>query len=174
MLRFLDGLFGVVARINTGAVILAGWAILLITLFTSYSVFMRYFFGRPDTWTYPVSAYLLVLVVFFAAAHALQENVHVRVDYLVQVLPRPLGLTLAAIGDLASTIFLAIFTWQTWRLFSQSLARGRVDETTLAWPLAAFQWVLPAAGVMLLLTHLLLVARRLARGEYGKSQVQMH
>lgn len=170
----LDGIDAITRRINDGLVVLAGWGILAIMLFTSYSVAMRYLFKQPDTWSYPVSAYLLLFVIFLPAAHALQANVHVRVDYLIQVVPRRVAIALCAIGDMATSVFLGIFLWQLNRLFNETLARGRIDETTLAWPLAAIQWALPVGAGLLLLTHFVLIISQIRRGTYGKLETQIH
>lgn len=161
MARLVNTLLAAVSRVNTVAVVVAGWGILVIAAITTYSVFMRYTFGRPDVWSYPLSAYILCFVVFLSVAATLQAGMHVRVDYVVGIVPRPLARVFRAVADLASIAFMALFAWQLWRLFTESLARGRVDETTLGWPLALVQWVLPAGAVLLLLTQLVLVAHRL-------------
>lgn len=170
----LDRIDAVTRRVNGGLIVLAGWGILAIMVLTTYSVTMRYVFRQPDTWTYPVSSYLLLFVIFLSAAHTLQANVHVRVDYLIQVVPRRIAIALCAIGDFASSVFLAIFVWQLYRLFDESASRGRIDETTLSWPLAAIQWALPVGAGLLLLTHLLLIASQIRRGVYGELETQIH
>lgn len=175
LLNFLlDGIDTVTRRVNGGLIVLAGWGILAIMLFTTYSVTMRYAFRQPDTWTYPVSAYLLCLVIFLSAAHTLQANVHVRVDYLIQLAPRRVAIALCAIGDFASSVFLGIFLWQLNRLFGETLARGRVDETTLGLPLAAIQWALPLGAGLLLLTHVVLIVSQIRQGVYGQLETQIH
>jgi len=173
-MKLFENIYAVMSRINSGAVIVAGWGIIAIMAITSYSVIMRYAFNSPDTWSYPLAAYLLCFVLFLATAHTLQHNIHVRVDFLLMVLPRKVAICLSAIADLLSTLFLSLFAWQLFRLFSSSLERGRVDETTLGWSLAAVQWVLPVGAVMMLATHLLLVVMRVLKGEYGKTETVIY
>lgn len=170
----LDGVDAVTRRVNGALVVIAGWGILAIMLFTTYSVTMRYVFRHPDTWTYPVSTYLLVFVIFLSAAHTLQTNAHVRVNYLIQLAPRRIAIALCAIGDIATSVFLGIFVWQLNRLFRETVARGRIDETTLAWPLAAIQWALPLGAGLLLLTHIVLIVSQIRRGAYGQLETQIH
>lgn len=173
-MNFLDRLERATFRLNTGLIMLSGWAILIVMFTTTYGVMARYFLDVRDTWSHPVSAYLLCLIIFLSAAHTLQENVHVRVDYLTQAVSRRVAIWLYAIGDIASSIFLTIFAWQLCRLFNESFQRGRIDETTLSWPLVWIQWVLPLGAVLLLITHFLLIAMNIRRGTYGKSDVQVH
>jgi len=168
MQKFLQSSSWLVFGVNRGMIMLAGWGVVVVAGLTTYSTLMRYVFNSPDIWTYPVSGYILCLIVFGSLAHTHQEGVHVRVDYFVDLLPRRLGLTVRICADIASSIFLAILAWQLWRLFSESLSRHRVDETTLAMPLALIQWVLPLGAVFLLLTHVLVVILSAFDGTYDK------
>jgi C4-dicarboxylate transporter DctQ subunit len=169
MKRALQQFVSVVFGLNRALILLAGWAIIVIAALTSYSVIMRYVFNSPDIWTYPVSAYLLCFVVFASLAHTHQNGVHVRVDYFMSLVPRPVGVFLQVVSDVASSLFLAIFTWQLWKLFDETLSRNRIDETTLALPLAFIQWVLPLGGGLLLLTHILLAVRSAVERTYGNA-----
>lgn len=145
---------------NICQVTLAGWIVLVIMILTSYGVFVRYVLGKPDLWSFPVSAYLLCFVVFLAAAPALQNGVHVRVDFLARWLPRPIGTGVRLFGELATVGFLLLFSWQAWVVFDRSLQRGYIDESTLGWPLAIVQWVIPFGGILMLITQVLLMLSR--------------
>lgn len=158
---FVRGLRNAVWRVNLWMAILAGWVVLLITAITCYSVFMRYVVNRPDTWSYPVAAYLLGFVVFFAVSHALQEQIHVRVDLLSEWLPGRFARWSGVLADLASIAFLWLVAVQMWQVFHESWSQGRTDETTLGWQVAAVQWVMPLGAAFLLLTQLLMMASRL-------------
>lgn len=173
MQRFLQQLRWSVFGINRGMIMLAGWGVVVVAGLTTYSALMRYAFKSPDIWTYPVSAYILCLIVFGSLAHTHQDGVHVRVDYFVNLLPRRLGIFFRVCADVASSFFLAIFTWQVWRLFSESLSRHRIDETTLVIPLALIQWVLPVGAVLLLLTHVLIATLSAFEGTYGKQTARV-
>ena len=170
MRALAERIHAVLSGINTGFIMLSGWGILLITVLTTYSVTMRYVFNAPDIWTYPLSAYILCFVVFASLAHTHQDGVHVRVDYVLQILPRPLAILLRIVGDVASSVFLALFAWYMWKLLNETIARNRVDETTLGLPLVFIQWILPLGAGLLLLTHLALAFRAAATGRYGREE----
>lgn len=150
-----------VERMNLWMATLAGWLVLLITAITCYGVFMRYVMNRPDTWSYPVSAYLLSFVVFLSVSHALQVKVHVRVDLLHEWFPGRFARWMEVLADMASIGFLWLVLLQVWEVFHESWSQGRTDETTLAWPVAAVQWVMPLGMLFLLLTQLAMTASRL-------------
>ena len=164
--RAIAWLFG----FNLWLIRLAGWAILGIAAITVFGVFMRYVLNAPEIWSYPLSTYLLCFVVFLSAAHTHQEGVHVRVDYFLEALPRPVAVALRLAGDVLSTFFLVVMTWQLCKLFSETYVRGRIDETTLGWPLAAIQWSLPAGVALLLVTHLVTSWAEFARSRKPPGQ----
>lgn len=157
----LDGIRKLVFGVNHLAVTLAGWCVMAVTVLTTYGVVMRYGFKSPVIWVYPVCAYLLCFVVFLAMAATLQNGVHVRVDYFLEIMPSRRRRLVSFLGDLASTVFLGFFSVQLWRLFIDTLERHRSDET-MQFPLAIVQWVLPAGALFLLLTHLVRLAYTLA------------
>lgn len=150
-----------VERVNLWMATLAGWLVLAITAITCYGVFMRYVVNRPDTWSFPVSAYLLSFVVFLSVSHALQERVHVRVDLLYEWFPGRVARWAGALADVVTLGFLWLVLLQMWEVFHESWSQGRTDETTLAWPVAAVQWVMPVGALMLLLTQLCMTVARL-------------
>lgn len=141
--------------------VLAGWCILAIAAFSTYGVFSRYVIGRPDSWSYPVSAYLLAFVVFFSLAKALQEGVHVRIEFIVSMLPNRIAVAVQFVADIIVLAFSSLFLWVLWKVFYQSYVSGRIDESVLGWPLVFIQWVLPFGAAMFLLTHVLMVISRI-------------
>lgn len=149
-------------------VLIAGGGVLAVGALTVFSVFMRYVMHAPVTWTYPVASYLLCGIIFLALADTHRVDGHVRVDYFLQIFPRRLSIAARLLGDLATTAFLVIFTQQLWKLYTINLARGRVDETVLAMPLANIQWVLPLGAFLMLLTHVTVMIRAIANGSYGQ------
>lgn len=170
MITMFRGIRRAVFAANRLQAVVAGWAVLVIMGITCYGVFTRYVLRSPDIWSFPLSAYLLCFVVFLAVSHTLQKGVHVRVDFFVEAAPAWLARIMRFLGDVATFTFVTIFIWQTWQIFEQSFGRGRVDETTLGWHLAAIQWILPIAGGFLLVTHVLMMITRLIGEELEEEQ----
>jgi C4-dicarboxylate transporter DctQ subunit len=158
--RFFAVLYSITKKVNYAMAFLSGWIILVITVISTYGVYRRYLLRDPDTWTFAVSAYLLCFVIFLALSSALLEGVHVRVDIINELFPGRLARITRVISDVACIIFLWVFFSQVWRVFYTSYSRGRIDETTLAWPVAAIQWVMPfGVGLMLLTQVVILIGR---------------
>ena len=80
-MRGLERLVRALAR--TGVAVAAA-SLLVSMALIGYSVAMRYFANLPIPWVDELAGYLLVGAVMLAAADALLEGEHIRVDLLVE------------------------------------------------------------------------------------------
>jgi len=168
--RLFTLVHSVSSKLNGLMTFIAGWLVLVITVISCYGVFTRYVLEDPDTWSFSMSAYLLCFVIFFAMSSALQQGVHVRVDILKELFPGRIAKTARVVSDLACLVFLWVFFNQTWKVFYDSFSRGRIDETTLAWPIAAIQWAMPLGVALTLLTQaVMLIGRFIGRDEEAQA-----
>jgi len=62
------------------------WSILILTLGTSYEVFMRYFLNDPTSWAFDMSYILYGALFIMSGAYALSRNAHVRGDIFYRLL----------------------------------------------------------------------------------------
>ena len=56
------------------------WCIIILTLGTSYEVFVRYALGEPTSWAFDLSYLMYGAVFFMAGAYTLSRGGHVRAD----------------------------------------------------------------------------------------------
>jgi len=63
------------------------WCILILTLGTSYEVFMRYVLNNPTSWAFDMSYILYGGLFIMAGAYALSRDAHVRGDVIFRLLP---------------------------------------------------------------------------------------
>jgi TRAP-type mannitol/chloroaromatic compound transport system permease small subunit len=63
------------------------WCILILTLGTSYEVFMRYVMNNPTDWAFDMSYIMYGGLFIMSGAYALSRNAHVRGDVLFRLLP---------------------------------------------------------------------------------------
>ncbi len=71
------------------AALLSGLATLILAVIISFDVLMRYFFNQPQLIVDEVGPYLLLIVIFGAAAQTFRVGGHIRVDLVTAYLPRP-------------------------------------------------------------------------------------
>ena len=104
----LDRLVRALARIGAA---LAAASLLASMVVIGYSVVMRYFANRPIPWVDELAGYLLVASVMMAAADALFEGEHIRVDILVERLSargRHVAALIGLVAVLAAAALLAV------------------------------------------------------------------
>ena len=63
------------------------WCILILTLGTSYEVFMRYLLNNPTSWAFDMSYILYGALFIMSGAYALSRNAHVRGDIFYRLMP---------------------------------------------------------------------------------------
>jgi len=74
-IRWIDGLSKALAHSF-------GWCIVMLTLGTSYEVFMRYVLNKPTSWAYDMSYMFYGALFMMAGAYTLSKNAHVRGDFI--------------------------------------------------------------------------------------------
>ena len=62
------------------------WCILILTLGTSYEVFMRYVLDNPTSWAFDMSYIMYGGLFIMAGAYALSRDAHVRGDVVFRLL----------------------------------------------------------------------------------------
>jgi hypothetical protein len=65
-----------------------GWLILVLTLGTSYEVFVRYILVAPTTWAFDFSYITYGGLFLMAGAYTLSRNGHVRGDVIYRLWPQ--------------------------------------------------------------------------------------
>jgi TRAP-type mannitol/chloroaromatic compound transport system permease small subunit len=63
------------------------WCIIILTLGTSYEVFVRYVLNNPTSWAFDFSYMMYGALFFMAGAYALSRNGHVRGDFIYRMWP---------------------------------------------------------------------------------------
>ena len=116
--------------------VVAGYAILLLMVFTVLDVIFRYVFNAPFRSVYEFTEYMMALIVFFGIPYCGWVGGHVAVDILDRPLenPRlrfiPVGLTV-----ISAVLFLAI----AWLGAVEALTSMHRFSNLLLWPHWPFQ-----------------------------------
>lgn len=63
------------------------WCIVILTLGTSYEVFVRYILNDPTAWAFDMSYILYGALFLMSGAYALSRNAHVRGDVIYRLWP---------------------------------------------------------------------------------------
>jgi TRAP-type mannitol/chloroaromatic compound transport system permease small subunit len=74
-------------RLSAGVGKAFGWCIVIMTLGTSYEVFVRYVLGAPTNWAFDLSYFMYGALFMMAGAYTLSRNGHVRGDVVYRLMP---------------------------------------------------------------------------------------
>jgi C4-dicarboxylate transporter, DctQ subunit len=155
----------VIARASKAAALLSGFATLALAVLISFDVLMRYFFNRPQLIVDEVGPFLLLLVIFGAAAQTFRVGGHVRVDLVTTYVPGPARAWLRAATLAIGIAFLAVVIWVTTQSAVTAFRYGRVSAVML-YPLWVFMLMIPA-GLLLMVLCMIGTLRRQLKAALG-------
>jgi TRAP-type C4-dicarboxylate transport system permease small subunit len=137
--------------------LVAGWGFVLCAFFIAGEVLARAFLRVSTGSTVELSGYMLAFGLSWGLAYALAQRSHVRIDVLINHLPRTARVWLHLLSLALLLSFIAFIANGAWDLVDESLLFGATDISALRTPLAIPQG-LWAAG---LIVFLLLIAAML-------------
>ena len=144
---------------------MSGLATLVLALIVSFDVLMRYFFNRPQLIVDEVGPFLLLLVIFGAAAQTYRVGAHVRVDLVTSHLPPAARAWLRLLTLALGLVFLAVVIWVTGQSALTAYRYGRVSAVLL-YPLWVPMLLIPA-GLLLMALCMVETFRRQLRAALG-------
>ena len=144
---------------------LSGLATLALAVLISFDVLMRYFFNRPQLIVDEVGPFLLLLVIFGAAAQTFRMGGHVRVDLVTAHLGSAGRAWLRAVNLTIGLVFLAVVIWVTTQSALTAFRYGRVSAVML-YPLWVPMLMIPA-GLLLMALCMVGTLRRQLKAALG-------
>jgi C4-dicarboxylate transporter DctQ subunit len=154
-----------ISRASRVAALLSGLATLILAVMISFDVLMRYFFNRPQLIVDEVGPYLLLVVIFGAAAQTFRVGGHVRVDLVTAYVPRPARAWLRVVNLTLGIAFLAVVIWVTTQSALTAFRYGRVSAVLL-YPLWMPMLLIPA-GLFLMALCMVETLRRQLKAALG-------
>ena len=114
------------------------WCIIILTLGTSYEVFVRYVLDNPTSWAFDFSYLMYGALFFMSGAYTLSRNGHVRGDFIYRLWrPRAqavIELTLYILFFFPGVLALVIAGWQ------YGLEAERIREVSVNSPVGIPIW----------------------------------
>ncbi len=123
----------------------------------SFEVVARGVFGHPTIWSFDVSCYLMLFIIFLGAPYVLQINRFVRIGFLYAALSRKKRRVLDVIEPCLSSIWIGVLAWESGRLAFRSLKLGWGSGTELGVPVGYIQIFIVIGASLLFLQVLLTI-----------------
>jgi C4-dicarboxylate transporter, DctQ subunit len=127
----------------------AAYCILAATLMITSDVLARYLLGAGTKWVVEYTGYLVVAIVFLGLAYVQKDHEHALVDFVLTKLSRKIQRWVTVIGlimFLAYSVFLGLFSWQT---FIRSFSLQITSRTAVDVPLWPYQLMIPLGLALL-------------------------
>ncbi len=136
------------------------WLIVVLTLLITWEVFSRYVLNNPHDWALDAQVMGYGTLFMLAGAYTLSKNGHVRGDVLYGFFAARtqawIDLILYALFFLPGIVAL---TWAGWTFANESLAIRESTFSATPLPLYPFKFMIPFAGLMLLLQGIVEIVR---------------
>ena len=145
LLKFIEKITQVVSGV------IQGWFIFAMMLLVLVDVTSRYVLNDPLSVAEEFGGYLLVTVTCMGLAYAWKERGHVRVEFLIAALPRPLRNWVRLLTLLLALAFTGFMTLAAWELVETSFRFGTRSGSWLRTPIAYPQIVLIAGSAWMFL-----------------------
>lgn len=125
-------------RITLWMAIAAAGLILAMSCWITYDVLTRYFLDFASPWAFDLSEYSLIWIIFLGAPWVLLQDRHVRIELLVDVLPRSAQRMLGIIVSVIAICACLVLTWKTgvaaFQYFDRDIMMPRVWRVSRIWP----------------------------------------
>jgi TRAP-type mannitol/chloroaromatic compound transport system permease small subunit len=139
---------------------LFSWLIVALTALITWEVYSRYVLNKPHAWALDVQIMLYGTLFMLAGAYTLAKNGHVRGDVLYGFFePR----TQATIDLVLYVLFfipgIVALSYAGWTFAQESAAIREQTFSADALPIYPFKFMIPLAGILLLLQGIVEIVR---------------
>jgi TRAP-type C4-dicarboxylate transport system permease small subunit len=152
---------------------LSAWLVPLMMLLVVVDVFMRYVMHRPLMIADEFSAYMLVALSFLGFAYTWREKGHVRVEVVVNYLPRRAYAWVRLIGLILTFVFMLEMNRAAYKMVAYALEMKMRSSTWLMFPLFWPQLTILIGFVLLTLLVLVDICRIAVEIRTGKRTAEV-
>ncbi len=117
----IDRALDAIARLGT-----AVSSVLLVTLIVIFGwlVWGRYVMNDTPTWVEQAALMIVSWIVFISAAVGVREHTHLRIEFIRDLFPDPIRITLEYVADVLMLAFGAVMLWQGLGLLGPNWSRA--------------------------------------------------
>lgn len=139
--------------------ILAEICLVLLLVLVFHEVIARYVLNKPTLYSVEISEYLLIFLAFMAAGWVLQEEKHVRMHSVINLLPVRVRYGFGLFTSTIVLCFCAILVWQGSKASIMALKGGYHSSSLLNVPLWIPYAIIPLGSLILGLQMIVRIGR---------------
>jgi TRAP-type C4-dicarboxylate transport system permease small subunit len=147
--KWIDNFIGALSRFS---MTLSGLCTLVMGVLVTYAIAQRYLMSKPSDEAYELTMMLLILCAITAIPAVERTGAHIRVDFLVNFMPKPVQIFLLRMfGPLVGLFYAVILIWKGFTAGLYSLKIHEVSNTNWAQPLYPIKLVIPIMYIFFLI-----------------------
>ncbi len=147
----LSAMTVVLERVALWMAVAAAGLILAMSCWITYDVLTRYFLDFASPWAFDLSEYALIWITFLGAPWVLLQDRHIRIELLVDVLPRPAQRVLGIFVSVIAFFACLVLAWKTGvaavQYYENNIMMPRIWRIPRIWPYS----IIPVGSVFLAL-----------------------
>lgn len=113
----------VLDMVSKACVAVAGAGLVTLVVIFGWLVWGRYVMNDTPTWVEQLALLLVVWITFLGAAAGVWTQSHLSIDFVREMMPRPLRVPLHWLALLGMLVFGIVLAWQGWVLAESTWAR---------------------------------------------------
>ncbi len=133
---------------------IAAIALFIMATGVTVDILERYFLGRSTQMAVEVSGYLLVAIVFLGLSYTQINNAHIKIELLLNILPKPMRKAINAFNLVAFLVYCTILVGLGIRSVLTSYRFKSTSRTSLDITIWPIQLVIPVGLIILILVLL--------------------
>lgn len=149
MKNYLNQLFNLFERLSRLGAVLAEICLVLLLILVFNEVIARYVLNKPTLYSVELSEYLLLFVAFMAAGWVMQNERHVRMHSVINLMPVKVRHVLDICTSCIVLIFCLILVWEGAEASVMAFAGGYHSSSLLNVPLWIPYAIIPIGALIL-------------------------
>ena len=156
---FLHRLFNLFERLSRLGAVLAEICLVLLLILVFTEVIARYILNKPTLYSVELSEYLLLFVAFMAAGWVMQNERHVRMHSVINLMPARVRHVLDICTSSIVLLFCLILVWEGAEASVMAFAGGYHSSSLINVPLWLPYAIIPIGSLILSLQVLVHIVR---------------
>jgi tripartite ATP-independent transporter DctM subunit len=153
------GLPALVDKLSLFSGTVAGVAMFMVALVTTYEVIMRRFLDKPTIWAFTVSLFALVWFAFLGAPLGTREGRQITADFLISRLSDRTGAMLRVMTNLISVLFAGSVGFYGYKMCTDAYAKDIMSLDLLMYPMWTLYLIFPIGMSLLCLQLVRILAK---------------
>jgi TRAP-type mannitol/chloroaromatic compound transport system permease small subunit len=165
-------MLGIIGKTNEWLGKAASYLLVAMMGTICYEVVVRYFFGRPTTWSLELNTYLLCYYCMLGGGFTLLRDGHVSVDIVYGRFSTKTKAILSCVTSIFFFMFAVVLLWTGVDLAYDAFRYQETSGSILDWPLFPSKVLVPVGAALLLLQGIVKFINDLVTAITGKPLVE--